>query len=83
MELKHTGIDFQTLQDKVLILLLENNLRGGLSLVICESYVKLDGYKKIKYKDAINLHGYSMSQALPFVEIKIEKILLRRYIKYF
>ena len=29
--LKYTGINLQTLQDKVMILLLENNIRGGTS----------------------------------------------------
>ena len=32
--LKYTGINLQTLQDKDMILLLENNIRGGISSVM-------------------------------------------------
>ena len=31
-----------------------------------------DANKKISYKDTINVYGYSMSQPLPFDEIKFE-----------
>ena len=68
--LKDTGINLQTLQDKNLILLLENNRRGGISSVVGDSYIKSDEIKKILYIDARNLYGHSMSQPLPFDEIK-------------
>ena len=38
--LKYTGINLQTLQDKDLILTLENNIRGGISSVMGDRYVK-------------------------------------------
>ena len=44
--LKHTEINLQTLQDKDMILLLENNIRGGISSVMGDRYVKSDGNKK-------------------------------------
>ena len=40
--LKYTGINLQTLQDKDMNLLLENNLRGGVSSVMGDRYVKSD-----------------------------------------
>ena len=38
--LKYTGINLQTLQDKDMILLLENIIRGGISAVMRDRYVK-------------------------------------------
>ena len=69
--LKYTDIKLQTLQDKDLILLFENNIRGGISSVIGDRYVKSDEYKKILYMDATNLYGHSMYQILPYDKIKI------------
>ena len=69
--LKYTDIKLQTLQDKDLILLLENNIRGGISSVMGDRYVKSDENKKILYIDATNLYGHSMSQMLPFDEIEM------------
>ena len=71
--LKYTGINLQTLQDKNMILLLENNIRGGISSVMSDRYVISDDNKKILYIDATNLFGHSMSQPLPFDEIKFDK----------
>ena len=68
--LKYTGIKLQTLQDKDMILLLENNIRGGISSVMGDRYIKSDKNKKILYIDANNLYGHSMSQYLPYDEIK-------------
>ena len=47
--LKYTGINFQTLQDKDMILLLENNTCGGISFLMAYGYVKSDDNKKILY----------------------------------
>ena len=58
--MKYTDIKLQTLQDKDLILLLENNIRGGISSVMSDGYVKTDDNKKIIYMDATNLYGHSM-----------------------
>ena len=71
--LKYTGINLQTLQDKDMILLLENNIRGGIGSVIGDRYAKSDENIKILYVDANNLYGHSMSQPLPYDEIKFEK----------
>ena len=70
--LKYTGINLQTLQDKDMILFLENNFRGGISSVMGDRYIKSDGNKKILYIDANNLYGHSMSQYLPYDEIKFD-----------
>ena len=55
--LKYTNIKLQTLQDKDMILLLENNIRGGISSVMGDRYVKSNDNKKILYIDANNLYG--------------------------
>ena len=70
--LKYTGINLQTLQDKDMILVLENNIRGGISSVMGDRYVKSDKNKKILYIDANNLYGHSMSGPLPYDEIKFD-----------
>ena len=69
--LKYTDIKLQTLQDSDLILLLENNIRGGISSVMGDRYVKSDEHKKVLYMDATNLYGHSMSQMLPYAEIEM------------
>ena len=48
-----------------MIFLIENNIRGGISSVMGDRYVKSDENKKILYMKATNLYGYSMSQMLP------------------
>ena len=68
--LKYTGINLQTLQDKDMILLLENIIRGCISSVMGDRYIKSDDNKKILYIDANNLYGHSMCQPLPYDEIK-------------
>ena len=56
-----------------MILLLENNKRGGISSVMGNRYVKSDEKKKIIYADADNLYGQSMSQPLPYDEINFDQ----------
>ena len=69
--LKYTDIKLQTLQDKDLILLIEDNIRGSISSVMGNIYVKSDENNKILYADATNLYGHSMSQFLPYDEIEM------------
>ena len=66
--LKYTGINLQTLQDKDLILILQNNIRGGIGSVMGDRYVKSDKNIKILYMDATNLYCHSMIQPLPYDE---------------
>ena len=70
--LKITNIKVQTLQDKDMILLSENGIRGGISGFVGDRYVKLDKNKNILYVDCTTLYGYSMSQSLPYDDIKFE-----------
>ena len=70
--MKYTGINLQTLQDKDMILLLENNIRGCISSVMGDRYIKSDKNKKILYIDANNLYGWAMSESLPYDEIKLD-----------
>ena len=70
--LKYTNIKLQTLQDKELILLLENRIRGGISGVMGDRYIKSDENTNVIYFDATNLYGFGMSQSLPYNEINFE-----------
>ena len=54
-----------------MILLLENNIGGGISSVIGDRYVKSDQNRTILYIDATNLYGHSMSQSLLYDEIEM------------
>ena len=56
-----------------MILLLENNIRGGVSSIMGSRYVKSDEDKKILYVDANNLYGWAMSEYLPYDEIKFDR----------
>ena len=69
--MKYTDIKLQTLQDKDLILLLENFILGGSSSVLGYRYVKSDENKKILYMDATSLYKHSMSQIIPYDEIEM------------
>ena len=69
--MKNTNIKIQTLQDKDLILTLENKIRGGISSLMNDRHVKSDDNKKILYVDANNLYGHSMSQLLLYDEIQM------------
>ena len=72
--LKYTGINLQKFQGEDMILLLENIIRGGISSVFGDRYVNSDEKKKNIMKIvANNLYGHSMSQPLPYDEIKFHK----------
>ena len=58
-----------------MILLLESNIRGGISSVKGDRYIKSDKNKKILYIDANNLYGWAMSKSLPYDEIKLDNIV--------
>ena len=79
--LQYTGINLETLQNKDMILLSENNICGGISSVMGGRYVISDENKKILYVDANNLHDHSKSEPLPYDEskfynnVKLEGIL--------
>ena len=76
----------QTLQDRDLILTLENNISGGMSGVMGDRYLKSDKNKKIIYIDATNLYGSSMSQMLPCDEFEMwhghPDLYMKRNFKY-
>ena len=69
--MKYTDIKLQTLQEKDLIFILEDNIRGGSSSVMGDRYVKLDDNRKILCIDANNLYGWVMSQMLLYDEIEM------------
>ena len=51
-----------------MILLLEIIIRGGISSVIVDRYVKPDEIRQILYFDATNLYIHSMSEPLSYDE---------------
>ena len=69
--LKLTDIKLDFIKDKNLLLLLENNIRGGISSVMGDRHVQFDENKQIVYIDANNLYGWAMSQYLPTGELEI------------
>ena len=71
--MKYTDIKLQTLQNKDLILTLENIIRGGIRSVMGDRYVKWDENNKILYEDANNLYGWAMSEYLPYDEIQFAR----------
>ena len=56
-----------------MILLLENNIRGGMTSVTGNRYIKSYENKKILYKDANNLYGWFMSEYLTYDEIEFDR----------
>ena len=68
--LKLTNIELDYIKCKELLLLLENNIRGGISSVMGDRHVQSDENKQILYTDANNLYGWAMSQYLPTSEFE-------------
>ena len=76
--LKLTNIKLDFIKDtaklpsgKELLLLLENNIRGGISSVMGDRHVQSNENKQILYIDANNLYGWAMSQYVPTGEFEI------------
>ena len=69
--LYYSDMKLHTLQDKD-ILLIEYNIRVGISSVMGDKYVISDDKTKISYIDAKKLYGDAMSQSLPYADIKFE-----------
>ena len=68
--LKFTNIKLDYIKDRELLLLLENNIRGGISSVMGDRYCETDEIKNLLYLDANNLYGWAMSQPLPYGNFK-------------
>ena len=69
--LKYTDNKLETLHDKDWILSKENIIRGGISSVMGDCYIKSNENKKILYMDATIFHGHSMTQIVPYDEIEM------------
>ena len=67
--LKLSNIKLDFIKDKDL-LLLGNNIRGGISSVMGPHYIESDENMKLLYIDANNLYGWAMSQYLPTGDFK-------------
>ena len=63
--LKLTKIKLDFIKNKQLLLLLENNIRGGISSVMGPRFIESNENTKLLYIDANNLYGWAMSQYLP------------------
>ena len=68
--LKLTEIKLDFIKDKQLLLLLENNIRGGISSVMGPRFIESNENTKLLYIDANNLYGWAMSQYLPIGEFE-------------
>ena len=69
--IKYTDIKLKTLQDKDLILILEKNIRGGVSSVMGDRYVNSNDNENILCFDAKSFNGWGLSQMLPYDEIEM------------
>ena len=75
-----TKIKLVFINDKELLLLLGNNIRGGISGVMSDRNVESDEKTNLLYIDAYNLYGWAMSQLLPsvdFEKLDISKLTTR------
>ena len=63
--LKLTNITLDFMKYKELLLLLENNIRGGISSIIGDRFVESNENKQILFIDGNNLYGWAVSQYLP------------------
>ena len=72
--LKLTNIELDYIKSKEILLLLENNIRGGISSVMGDRHVQSDEKKQILYIDANNLYGWAMSQYLSTGDFKKIKL---------
>ena len=68
--LKISKIKLDFIKDKQLLLLLENNIRGGISSVMGPRFSESDENTKLLYIDAKILYGWAMSQYLPTGDFK-------------
>ena len=68
--LKLTKIKLDYIKCKELLLLLENNIRGGISSVMGPRFIESNENTKLLYIDANNLYGWAMSQYLPTSEFE-------------
>ena len=68
--LKLTKIKLDFIKDKQVLLLLENNIRGGISSVMGPRFIESNENTKLLYIDANNLYGWAMSQYLPTGDFK-------------
>ena len=64
-----------------MIFLLENNIRGSISSVMGDRYIKSNENEKTLFTDAISLYGWAMSEYLTYdaikfdINVKLEDIL--------
>ena len=71
--MKHTDIKIKTLQDKDMILILENNIRGGKSNNMGDRHAQSDENIKLLFVDANKLYGWALSEYLPYDENKFDR----------
>ena len=68
--LNYTDIKLETRQHKVMILLLEINIRRSVGSVRGDRQIKLGDNKQIMNVSVKKMYGWAMSQSLPYDEIK-------------
>ena len=68
--LKLTNIKLDFIKDKHLLLLLENNIHGGISSVMGDRHVVSDVNKQMLHIDANNLYGWAMVKIFLLVTLE-------------
>ena len=71
--MKYSDFKLRSLQNKDLILTLENNIRGGISCIMDDRDVQSDENKEILYVDANSLDGWAKSEYFPYDEIQLDE----------
>ena len=85
---KKTEVQLELLSDPDMLLMIEQGIRGGVSM-ISKRYAKANKYMKdfnskekskfIQYLDANNLYGWAMSQPLPVSDFKWMKEKIEKW----
>jgi len=86
--LRKTEVQLELLSDPDMLLMIEQGIRGGVSM-ISKRYAKANKYMKdfnskekskfIQYLDANNLYGWAMSQPLPVSDFKWMKEKIEKW----
>ena len=73
--LKKTALELQRNQEHELFLIIENNIRGGVSSVMGDRLFKSSAEFKGLYIDANNLLEKAMSQPLPYKDLRMNSLV--------
>ena len=78
--LKYTDIKLQSLQEKAMILLLEKNIRGGISSVMGDRYVKSDEKKKLNIWILLIYTDIQGLKCCLLMKLNLRKICIEKFL---